>query len=272
MVSYDDTLSIRQQCTLLSISRSNYYYEPAVESDENLHIMQLIDKEHFRFPTHGVLQMQDYLFSEGLIVNVKRVRRLMRLMGILVIFPQRNLSKLGQAQYKRPYLLRGLIIDRKNQVWQIDITYIALSKGFMYLTAVVDVFSRYCVGWGIYNNLEAENSLHVLKNAIEKYGLPEIINSDQGSQFTSAVWSHYIEVELDNKVKISMDGKGRATDNIYIERFWRTIKQDYVYLCLPQNGIELYRGVKEFVEYYNSKKRHQGIDRQTPAERYLAVS
>jgi putative transposase len=272
MVGFDDKLSIRQQCSLLGISRSNYYYEPAIESDENLHIMQHMDKHHFNFPTQGVLQMQDYLLCEGMIVNVKRVRRLMRLMGIIAIYPRRNLSKLGQAQYKRSYLLRGLIIDHKNQVWQIDITYVALAKGFMYLTAIIDVFSRYCVGWGIYNNLEAENSLNVLKKSIEKHGQPEIINSDQGSQFTSEIWLHYIEIELDNNIKISMDGKGRATDNIYIERFWRTIKQDYVYIYLPQDGVELYRGIKKFIDYYNVQKRHQGIDRQTPAERYLAVS
>ena len=272
MVSYDEALSVRLQCKLLGISRSNYYYQPAVESEENLLVMQLMDRHHFHFPTHGVLQMQDYLHSEGLIVNEKRVRRLLRLMGIMAIYPRKNLSKLGQAQYKRPYLLRGLIIDRRNQVWQIDITYIALEKGFMYLTAIVDVYSRYCVGWGIYNTLEAENSLEVLRLSIGKYGKTEIINSDQGSQFTSEVWLHYIEVELNNEIKISMDGKGRATDNIYIERFWRTIKQDYVYICLPQNGIELYRGVKKYIEYYNCHKRHQGIDRQTPEEMYLKVS
>jgi putative transposase len=269
MVSPEDKLSLRQQCSLLGISRSSYYYEPAAESEENLLVMKLMDRRHFHYPTHGVLQIQDYLSSEGLSVNVKRIRRLLRLMGVMAVYPKRNLSKLGYAKYKRPYLLRGLEITRKNQVWQIDITYIAMEKGFMYLVAIVDVYSRYCVGWGIYNNLDAGNCLEVLKKSIAQHMRPEIINSDQGSQFTSGIWTQYIEIELENKIRISMDGKGRATGNIYIERFWRTIKQDYIYICLPRNGTELFQGIKEYVDFYNSKKKHQGVGRVEPAKLYL---
>jgi putative transposase len=267
-ISDNEPLSIRRQCELLSISRSSYYSEPAEESQENLRIMELMDKEFLKHPTHGVLQMQDFLFLLGMVVNVKRVRRLLRKMGIMALYPKRNLSKLGHTKYVRPYLLRGLDITRPNQVWAIDITYIAMPKGFMYLTAIIDVYSRYVVGWGLHNSLDAENALEVFKMAIAQHGMPEIINSDQGSQFTSALWTEYIEIELQGKVQISMDGKGRATDNIFIERFWRTIKQDYVYIRPAENGVELFRGINEFIDYYNNKKPHQGIKRGIPVLLY----
>lgn len=258
-------LSIRRQCELLDVSRSSIYYDAQGESEENLRIMRLMDEEFLEQPTHGVLQMQDFLFACGFLVNHKRIRRLLRKMGIMAIYPKRNLSKLGHAKYVRPYLLRGLKITKPNQVWAIDITYIPMKKGFMYLTAIIDVYSRYIVGWDIFNSLDAENSLLVLKSAIARHGKPEIINSDQGSQFTCALWTEYLEGEA---IQISMDGKGRATDNIFIERFWRTIKRDYVYICPPSDGIELYKGLKKFIEYYNNKKPHQGIDRVIPAVLY----
>ena len=231
--------------------------------------MRILDEEFLEHPTHGVLQMQDFLFSFGFLINPKRIRRLLRKMGIMALYPKRNLSKLGHAKYKRPYLLKGLKIDKPNHVWAIDITYIALEKGFMYLSAIIDVYSRYVVGWGLSNSLDAENSLSVLKQAIEHHGKPQIINSDQGSQFTCALWTEYVESE---KIRISMDGKGRATDNIFIERFWRTVKQDYVYICVPSNGTELYKGLTETIDYYNNKKTHQGIDRTTPVLRYKPVA
>jgi putative transposase len=264
-IAYSQELSIRRQCELLDVSRSSIYYDAQGESEENLRIMRLMDEEFLEQPTHGVLQMQDFLFACGFIVNHKRIRRLLRKMGIMAIYPKRNLSKLGHAKYVRPYLLRGLKITKPNQVWAIDITYIPMQKGFMYLTAIIDVYSRYIVGWDIFNSLDAENSLLVLKSAIARHGKPEIINSDQGSQFTCALWTEYLEGEA---IQISMDGKGRATDNIFIERFWRTIKRDYVYICPPSDGIELYKGLKKFIEYYNNKKPHQGIDRVIPAVLY----
>lgn len=271
-ISDNEPLSVRKQCELLDVSRSNVYYKEAGESEENLQIMRLMDEEFINHPTHGVLQMQDYLFALGFIANTKRVRRLLRKMGIMAIYPRRNLSKLGHAKYIRPYLLRGLAITKPNQAWAIDITYIPLAKGFMYLTAIIDVYSRYIVGWDVFNNLDAENSLSVLKTAIANYGMPEIINSDQGSQFTCALWTEYIEKELKGKIKISMDGKGRATDNIFIERFWRTVKRDYVYLYAPENGTELFQGLNTFIEYYNNQKTHQGIERSIPALMYRHVA
>jgi putative transposase len=268
-ISNNNKLSIRKQCRLLDICHSSIYYQPKRESAQNLDIMRMMDHEFLEHPTHGVLQMQDYLRDNGLIVNTKRVRRLLRKMGIIAIYPQRNLSKLGQLKYIRPYLLRNLTIDHPNQVWAIDITYIPMAKGFMYLTAIIDVYSRYIVGWDISNSLETSNCLKVLKSAIAQYGMPQIINSDQGSQFTSHQWIDYLETDLKKKIKISMDSKGRAKDNIFIERFWRTIKRDYIYLFPAENGKELYAGIKTYVEYYNKEKSHQGICRQSPVSLYV---
>ncbi len=264
-VCKEEKLSIRKQCELLSVNRSHFYYEPVVESKENLDIMKKIDQHHLDFPTHGVLRMQDFLFGLGIVVNHKKLRRLLRLMGIMAIYPKRNLSKLGLSKYIRPYLLKGLNIDRPNQVWEIDITYIPMETGFMYLTALIDVYSRYIVGWGLSNSLAAENCLNVLKQGILTNGKPEIINSDQGSQFTCDLWIELLEKE---EIKISMDGKGRALDNIFIERFWRTIKYDYIYLHPMSNGLELYKGINEFIEHYNNHQTHQGIGRKIPVGLY----
>lgn len=268
-IAEDEKISIRSQCKMLGINRSNLYYHPVSESEENLSLMRLMDEHFLDHPTHGVLQVQDFLFALGFVVNHKRVRRLLRLMGIMAMYPKRNLSKLGLAKYLRPYLLRGIEITRPNQAWGVDITYIPMARGFMYLTAIIDIYSRFIVGWDISNNLNAENVLQVLKRAIEDHGRPEIINSDQGSQFTCALWTEYVE---GFGIKISMDGKGRATDNIYIERFWRTVKRDYVYLNPANNGQELYRGLNKFITYYNNEKTHQGINRAIPAQLYKKVA
>jgi putative transposase len=268
-ISDKEQLSVRRQCELLDLSRSTVYYEAVGESEENLRIMKLMDEEFLSEPTHGVLQMQDFLFALNFLVNHKRVRRLLRKMGIMALYPKRNLSKLGHAKYIRPYLLRGMKIERPNQVWEIDITYLPMAKGFMYLTAIIDVYSRYTVGWDIFNSLDAENSLAVLKAAIANHGKPEIINSDQGSQFTCALWTEYVEKEVN--ITISMDGRGRATDNIFIERLWRTVKQDYVYICPATDGTELYQGLSKFFEYYNNVKTHQGIGRRIPASLYMTA-
>ncbi len=262
-------LSIRKQSNLLSIHRSNLYYKKVGESAENLEIMQLMDKHNLEHPTHGVLRMQDFLEAQGFFVNEKRIRRLLRKMNIMAIYPKRNLSKPGDVKYKYPYLLRNLTIDRPNQVWEIDITYVAMQKGFMYLTAIIDVYSRYIVGWSLSNSLVAENSLNTLKEAILAHGKPEIMNSDQGSQFTCALWVEYLK---DEGIKISMDGKGRALDNIYIERFWRTIKQDCLYLRPASDGKELYKHILDFMKLYNTVNTHQGINREIPINRYKMVA
>jgi putative transposase len=265
LVTDTEPLSIRRQCDLLDISRGTLYYKPKEESEENLEVMRHLDEYYLKYPTFGVLRMQDFLFMLGFIVNSKRVRRLLRKMGLMAIYPKRNLSKLGKAKYVRPYLLRGLKIDHPNHVWAIDITYIPMKKGYMFLTAIIDVYSRYIVGWGISNTLEAECSLEVLKQAIANHGKPEIINSDQGSQFTCNLWIEYLEKE---KIQISMDGKGRATDNIFIERFWRSVKYDHIYIQPANDGLELFRGLQEYMDRYNNILSHQGIDRQIPALLY----
>lgn len=264
MVDKEDKISIRQQCNLLCISRSSLYYSPNKESDSNLELMDQIDRINLRYPSFGVRRITNELKELDFKVNHKRVRRLMSLMGVEAIYPKRNLSRLGKAQYIHPYLLRGLNITRSNQVWQIDISYIPMKKGFMYLTAVIDVFSRYIVGWQLSNSLEKETQTELISDLIERYGKPEIINSDQGSQYTSKDW---IDCLNHHEVRISMDGKGRATDNIYVERFFRTIKYDYIYLNPAESGSELYHGIKNFIEEYN-KRKHQGIDNQKPFELY----
>lgn len=239
------------------------------ESDLNLELMEILDKHFIDHPTYGVFQMQDHLLSKGFRVNEKRVRRLLRKMGIMAIHPQKNLSKLLQTEYVHPYLLRGLNIDRNNQVWEIDITYIPMRKGFMYLTALIDVHSRFVVGWSLSNTLEAKVQQQLLKDSIKKHGKPEIVNSDQGSQFTCKAW---IKLLKSYDIKISMDGKGRALDNIYIERLWRTVKRDYVYLNTADDGLDLYQGIKKFFRHYNFNKTHQGIGRKIPARVYGEVA
>lgn len=204
------------------MSRTAHYYKPKGESDENLRIMKKIDKEHLEHPAKGVVGMTDFLLENGFYVGLRRVRRLMRKMGINAVYRKRSLSTPGPAVYIRPYLLRGLKVTHRNQVWSIDITYIPMKKGFMYLTAIIDVYSRFIVAWGLHNTLDASNCIEVLKTAISRYGVPEIINSDQGCQFTSREWSEACAEHPE--MKVSMDGRGRAKDNIWIERFWKTIK------------------------------------------------
>jgi putative transposase len=269
MVKSEEPLSIRCQCNLVSVSRGSFYYKPLCESEDNLKLMRLMDEHYLEHPTEGVKRMRDFLLTLGILANHKRVRRLLRLMGLMAIYPKRNLSRLGQAKYIRPYLLRDLKVVRPNQVWAINITYIPMPRGFLYLTVMIDVYSRYVVGWGISNTLDASCSLSVTKEAIARHGKPEIINSDQGSQFTCHDWIEYLESE---KIKISMDGKGRAIDNIFIERLWRSVKHDYVYIKVPSDGLELYQGLKGYFDYYNNQLCHQGIGRKIPAGLYKSVA
>lgn len=258
-------LSMRRQCDLLGIHRSGVYYRSCGESEENLRLMHQMDKLFTEDPTLGVLGMQDELRDLGLNYNVKRIRRLLRKMGVEAIYPKKNLSRLGQKKYVYPYLLRKLKITRPNQVWSVDITYLAMKSGFMYLSAIIDVYSRYIVGWQLSNTLDKENQTQLLHASVAKYGKPEIINSDQGSQYTC---SHWVETLGDLGILISMDGKGRATDNIYIERWFRTLKQKHVYLNPANSGLDLFQGIDRFINKYN-KRSHQGIQRQKPVDLYL---
>lgn len=264
MVDKEHQLSLRKQCKLLEINRSSLYFKPNGETDLNLDTMKEIDRINMKYPSFGVLRIQNELEEVGYHINHKRIRRLMKKMGIEVIYPKRNLSRLGRAEYVYPYLLRNLNITRPNQVWQIDISYIPMKKGFMYLTAIIDVYSRFIVGWQISNSLDKETQTELLNESIQRYGKPKIINSDQGSQYTSKNW---IDCLKGHQIEISMDGKGRATDNIYVERFFRSIKYDYIYLNPAETGLELYLGVKKFIEEYNQRK-HQGIGNKKPKDLY----
>lgn len=265
IVAPREGISIRRQCEIMNLNRSSLYYQPVNEDSEDLDLMRKMDEEYHEHPAKGVIGMVDFIKGMGILVGPKRVRRLLRKMGIMAIYPQRNLSKLGFAKYIHSYKLRGLEITHSNQVWCIDITYIPMERGFLYLTAIIDVYSRYIVGWSLSNTLDAECSLNVLKQAISEYGKPEIINSDQGSQFTCPLWTEYLEKQ---GITISMDGRGRALDNIYIERFWRTIKQEYIYIWPAEDGNILVRGIKEYMNYYNNQRTHQSLDRLTPYDWY----
>ncbi len=264
LVSTRSEMSVRKQCTLLQINRSSLYYRPRGESPENLKIMRIMDEHAIKHPAEGVNSMVLMLRRKGYGVNHKRVRRLLRKMGHHAIYPKRSLSKLGEAKYIRPYLLRDVSITRANQAWSVDITYIPMQKGFMYCFAIMDIYSRKILGWSISNSLEAKWCVDVLEDAVRRYGLPEIVNSDQGSQFTSALWTYTLE---SLGIKISMDGKGRAIDNRWIERFWRTLKYKYIYLNPAENGIELYEGVRDYINYYNEEKVHHTF-KEVPHERY----
>ena len=257
-------ISVRRQCELLSVNRSRIYYKPVPEKPENLKMMEIMDKHLTEHPTEGVVSMVLLLKDLGNPVGPKRVRRMLRLMGRQTLYRRKNLTKLGLAKFIKPYLLRGMEITRPNQVWCTDITYIPMRKGFMYLTAVIDVYSRKIVGWGISNSLSAQWCKNVMEEAIVSHGKPEIVNTDQGSQYTSAIWTQYLEKM---GILISMDGKGRATDNIWIERFWKSIKYDHIYLNPADDGFELYAGVQTHIAYYNDKTHH--TTKQKPNDRYL---
>ena len=226
----------------------------------------MIDHEHTDHPSKGVIQMKDFLFSMGILIGVKKVRRLMRKMAIEAVYPKPNLSKLGRAKYVQSYLLRNLKITRRNQVWSTDITYIPMHRGFLYLYAIIDVYSRYVVAWGLYSTLESQNAIEVLDRAVEAHGKPEILNSDQGSQYTCSEW---IETLRKYGITISMDGRSRCLDNVWIERFWRTLKQEHVYLNPTANGQEMRCGIRDYIRYYNTRRCHSGIGHVPPSRIYI---
>lgn len=266
MISPKSKVSISKQCEILGLSRTAHYYKAKGESEENLRVMTEMDKEHLEYPAKGVVGMTDHLQEIGYKVGYRRVRRLMRLMGIQAVYRKRSLSVLGQAVYVKPYLLRGLVVDHPNQVWSTDITYIPMRRGFMYLIAIIDVYSRFIVGWGLYNTLDTAGCIEVVENAIARYGEPEILNSDQGCQYTSKEWEE--ACARHPEMRVSVDGRGRCKDNIWIERFWKTIKYEYINLHPEDNGTDLFFGVRRFIEDYNNHRRHQGIGHEMPCRLY----
>ena len=258
-------LSVDKQCDLLSIHRSGLYYKPCEETPLNLDLMQVIDREYTRLPLYGVPRMTEHLKQFGYFVNEKRIRRLYHKMAVRAIYPVPRTCVANKEHYKYPYLLRNLVIDHPNQVWATDITYIPMRHGFMYLVAIIDVYSRFVVGWGLSNSQGDEFCIEVLKEAIKRYGKPEIFNSDQGVQFTC---KEFIEELSKNDIKISMDGKGRAIDNIFIERLWRSVKYENIYLNAYANGLDLYQGMKEYFDFYNNERVHQSLGYKLPSVLY----
>jgi len=253
---------------LLGLHRSNVYYEPVPESEENLHIMRLMDEEHMRRPSRGSRQMEDYLYDQGIVANRKKIQRLMRKMGIEGISPRRRTTLQAKGHKVYPYLLRGLEIERPDQVWCADITYIPLRKGFFYLVAVMDWFSRYVLAWRLSNSMDVDFCIEALEDAFA-YGRPEIFNTDQGAQFTSREFTGRLVKE---DIAISMDGRGRAMDNIMIERLWRTVKYEEVYLKEYAHGADCHTGLASYFDYYGHSRRHQSLNRQTPWEVYRPAS
>jgi putative transposase len=257
-------LSICRQCELLGLARASFYYEPATESQENLKLMRLIDEQYTAQPVYGSRRMAVWLQGQGHEVNRKRVQRLMRLMGLEAIYPKPKLSAPGQGHKVFPYLLRGVAIQRVDQVWSTDITYVPLSSGFMYLAAVIDWHSRYVLAWRLSNTLDGSFCLEMLDEALA-LGRPEVFNTDQGVQFTAEAFTSRL---LAAGVKVSMDGKGRCLDNVFVERLWRTVKYEDVYLKRYEVVPQLLAGLKDYFPFYNEQRPHQSLDYRTPAEVY----
>lgn len=258
-------LSIRRQCLLAGISRAAFYYEASPESEENLLLMRLIDEQFMRHPEYGSPRMTDWLRDQGHAVNQKRVARLMRVMGLQAITPGPHTSRPSPGHKIYPYLLRGTKIERVNQVWSTDITYIPMKHGFMYLAAVIDWHSRYVLSWELSNTLDSDFCVRALNKALE-YGTPEIFNTDQGAQFTSEAFT---SVLLEKGISISMDGRGRALDNVFIERLWWTLKYEEIYPKCYEDGHTLYKGVSTYFDYYNEERKHSALDKRTPSDVFM---
>ncbi len=258
-------ISLRRQCKLLSLARSNLYYQPTGEGAENLRFMAIIDKQFLETPWYGSRQMARHMQRQGHKCGRHRVRRLMRLMRLVPIYQTPNTSKKHPQHKIYPYLLRDLTIDRPNQVWCVDITYIPMRRGFLYLVAIMDWYSRKVLSWRLSTSMEANFCVEALREAIDRNGKPEIMNSDQGSQFTSFEW---IQALKDADVKISMDGKGRWIDNRMIERLWRSLKYECIYLNAFETGSEARIGIGKWMTYYNAERPHSSHGILTPEEAY----
>ena len=258
-------LSVSRQCRLLNINRSTFYYKKKPIKSEDLKLMELIDKQYLNTPTWGSRSMRNHLRRLGYKVNRKRVQRLMRLMGLEAIYPKPRTSRPHPAHKVYPYLLRNLNIDHPNQVWAADITYIPMARGFMYLVAVMDWNSRKVLSWRLSNTLDTDFCVEALEDAINRFGAPDIFNTDQGAQFTSKPFTNLLK---QHDIKISMDGRGRAQDNIFIERLWWTVKYHYLYLHAFDNGTQLRNGLNEWFRFYNQERSHQALDNLTPDEVY----
>ena len=257
-------ISVRRQCELMGVNRSGLYYEPVGEREQNLLLLRLLDEQYTRTPFYGSRKMTEWLATVGHEVNRKRVRRLMELLGVEAVYPKPRLSQPGDGHRIYPYLLRGTTVERVNQVWSTDITYIRMAQGFVYLVAVMDWFSRFVLSWSLSLTMEVEFCVQALKRALRR-GRPEIFNSDQGSQFTSEKFTGEL---AERQIAISMDGRGRCMDNIFVERLWRSLKYEEVYLKDYASVPEARTGIGRYFQFYNQERLHQSLDYRTPAAIY----
>ena len=259
-------ISMRRQCELLGLHRSGLYYEPVGESEESLLLMRLLDEQYTRTPFYGSRKMTKWLATEGHAVGRNRVSRLMELLGIEAVYPKPRLSQPGEGHRIYPYLLRGIKVERVNQVWSTDITYIRMAQGFVYLVAVMDWFSRFVLSWSLSLSLEVEFCVEALQRALRR-GRPDIFNTDQGPQFTSEKFTGKL---AERQIAISMDGRGRCMDNIFVERLWRSLKYEEVYLKDYASVTEARAGIGRYLQFYNHQRLHQSLEYRTPAAIYLA--
>ncbi len=268
MIDKSDKLSVTRQCTLLDISRSGVYYTPVPLSAKEMELMRQIDEIHLAYPFYGSRKIRNELWAKGYDLGRDRVRRLMRRMGIEALYVKPRLSLAHPGHVKYPYLLRGLEITRENHVWSTDITYIPMAKGFCYLVAIMDWASRMVLSWRLSNTLDSSFCVDALEEAIAKYGCPEIFNTDQGSQFTAEAFTDTLRSK---NIAISMDGKGRWMDNVFIERLWRSVKYEDIYLKAYGSMAEVKKGLTSYFTFYNEKRWHQNFDRKTPAMVYYST-
>jgi len=260
-------LSVRRQCELLDLNRSSVYYEPVAASAEDQELMRLIDAQYTKYPFLGSRRMVKWLGTKGRAVNRKRVQRLLRIMGLEAVYPKPKLSAPDRSHTVYPYLLRNVSIERVNQVWSADITYIPMASGFMYLAATIDWFSRYVVAWRLSNTLDGSFCREMLEEALST-GCPEVFNTDQGIQFTARAWTSRLE---EAGVKVSMDGRGRCLDNVFVERLWRSVKYEDVYLRCYESVPELERGLRSYFAFYNGERLHQSLGYRPPVVVYRGV-
>jgi putative transposase len=261
-------LSLVRQCILLDVSRASVYYRPVPTRAEDLELMALMDRQYLKTPFYGSRKMKAWLLQQGYLVSRKRVRRLMRLMGLEAIYRRPNTSKPAPGHRIFPYLLKGVEVNRVDQVWAADITYIPMAKGFLYLVAIMDWHSRYVLAWRLSNTLEVDFCVAALEEALSK-GRPQIFNTDQGSQFTSEAFTSML---LAQGVQVSMDGRGRCMDNVFVERLWRSIKYEEVDLKAYQNGTEARKGIGAYLAFYNQERPHQALGYRSPGQVFQAVS
>jgi putative transposase len=269
MVKTQHALPVARRCRLLEIPRSSAYYKPAPVPAQDAVLMRAMDEIHLELPFYGSRRMCDELAGQGHAVNRKCVQRLMRQMGLCTLYPKAHTSRAHPAHKVYPYRLRGLAIERPDQVWCADITYIPMRKGFVYLVAIMDWYSRKVLSWRLSNTLDAEFCVGALREALCTYGTPEIFNTDQGGQFTSEA---FISVLKETRVTISMDGKGRWMDNVFIERLWRSLKYEEVYLHAYETIAEARDGIRRWTDFYNQRRKHQALDKRTPNTVYYETA